>query len=224
MMKATTSVLPRSIASKAAFHNAMSLDVAMGGSTNTVLHILAIAHEAGADFTLKDIDAISRKIPVLCKVSPNSNYHIQDVNRAGGILGILSELASGGLIDTSAKRVDGLTLAEAIDRFDLRKETCTDEARAVYSAAPFGGRNLVMGSQQARYREFDLDRTGGCIRDIGHAYSADGGLAVLYGNIARNGCIVKTAGVKASILKFSGPARVFDSQDTACDGILDKTG
>ncbi len=216
------SVLPRSIASKAAFHNAMSLDVAMGGSTNTVLHILAIAHEAAVDFTLKDIDAISRKIPVLCKVSPNSKYHIQDVNRAGGILGILSELATGGLLDTSVKRVDGLTLAEALQNFDLRKESCTEEAKAVYSSAPGGGRNLVMGSQQARFKDFDLDRSNGCIRDIGHAYSADGGLAVLYGNISRDGCIVKTAGVKASVLTFSGPAKVFNSQDAACDGILEK--
>ncbi len=216
------SVLPRSIASKAAFHNAMSLDVAMGGSTNTVLHILAIAHEAAVDFTLKDIDAISRQIPVLCKVSPNSKYHIQDVNRAGGILGILSELAAGGLLDTSVKRVDGLTLAEAIQNFDLRKQSCTEEAKAVYSSAPGGGRNLVMGSQQARFKDFDLDRSNGCIRDIGHAYSADGGLAVLYGNISRDGCIVKTAGVKASVLTFSGPAKVFNSQDAACDGILEK--
>ena len=214
------SVLPRSIASKAAFQNAMSLDVAMGGSTNTVLHILAIAHEAEVDFSLKDIDAISRRIPVLCKVSPNSKYHIQDVNRAGGILGILAELAGGGLLDTSVKRADGLTLDEAIKNYDLRSESCTDDARDVFSSAPGGGRNLTMGSQQARFREFDLDRTNGCIRDIEHAYSADGGLAVLYGNIARNGCIVKTAGVKASVLTFSGPARVFDSQDTACEGIL----
>ncbi len=214
------SVLPRSIASKAAFQNAMSLDVAMGGSTNTVLHILAIAHEAEVDFSLKDIDAISRRIPVLCKVSPNSKYHIQDVNRAGGILGILAELAGGGLLDTSVKRADGLTLDEAIKNYDLRSESCTDDARDVFSSAPGGGRNLTMGSQQARFREFDLDRTNGCIRDVEHAYSADGGLAVLYGNIARNGCIVKTAGVKASVLTFSGPARVFDSQDTACEGIL----
>ncbi len=215
------SVLPRSIATKAAFQNAMSLDVAMGGSTNTVLHILAIANEAGVDFTLRDIDMISRKIPVLCKVSPNSKYHIQDVNRAGGILGILAELAAGGLLDTGAGRVDGLTLAEAIGKYDLRRETCTAEAGNMYGSAPGGGRNLVMGSQQAQFAEFDLDRAGGCIRDIENAYSADGGLAVLYGNIARNGCIVKTAGVKASVLEFSGPAKVFDSQDTACEGILD---
>ncbi|HYW96219.1 MAG TPA: dihydroxy-acid dehydratase [Bacteroidales bacterium] len=216
------SVLPRSIASKAAFHNAMSLDVAMGGSTNTVLHILAIAHEAETDFTLKDIDAISRKTPVLCKVSPNSNYHIQDVNRAGGIMGILSELAKGGLLDTSVKRVDGFTLQQAVEKYDITRENPDKEAVNIFSSAPGGGRNLVMGSQEARFRHLDDDRANGCIRDVEHAYSADGGLAVLYGNIARNGCIVKTAGVKASVLKFSGPAKVFDSQDTACNGILDR--
>ena len=214
------SVLPRSIASKAAFENAMRLDIAMGGSTNTVLHLLAIAHEAKVDFNLEDIDRLSKSTPVLCKVSPNSKYHIQDVNRAGGILGIMAELGRGGLLDTSVKRGDGLSLGEAISKYDLRSETCTTEARDIYASAPGGGRNLVMGSQKARFREADLDRENGCIRDIEHAYTKDGGLAVLFGNIARNGCVVKTAGVKPSVWEFSGKAKVFESQEDACDGIL----
>lgn len=215
------SVLPRNISSYEAFRNAMRLDIAMGGSTNTVLHLLAIAHEAGVNFTIKDIDELSRSTPVLCKVSPNSKYHIQDVNRAGGIIGILAELDRGGLLDTSVLRADGLTLREAIEQYDLLQKDHAGEAESIYRSAPGGGRNLVMGSQDAKFREFDLDREKGCIRNVENAYSRDGGLAVLYGNIARKGCIVKTAGVKESILVFEGRARVFQSQDTACDAILD---
>jgi dihydroxy-acid dehydratase len=214
------SVLPRSVATKAAFINAMSLDIAMGGSTNTVLHLLAIAHEAGVDFTMKDIDELSRRIPCLCKVAPSSHYHVEDVNRAGGILGILGELDRAELLDTSVVRVDGTTLRRAIDSGDVRRETVTTEAIDRYKAAPGGKINLVMGSQDTKYPELDLDRSKGCIRDIKHAYQKDGGLAVLYGNIARAGCIVKTAGVDKSIFRFTGTARVFDSQEEACEGIL----
>jgi len=214
------SVLPRSIATKAAFLNAMSLDIAMGGSTNTVLHLLAIAHEAGVDFTMKDIDELSRRIPCLCKVAPSSAYHVEDVNRAGGVLGILGELDRAELLDTSVKRADGLSLREAIDRNDIKRESVRPEAVDRYKAAPGGRVNLVMGSQETKYLELDLDRSKGCIRDMKHAYQKDGGLAVLYGNLAKAGCIVKTAGVDKSILRFSGPAKVFDSQEDACDGIL----
>lgn len=214
------SVLPRSIASKQAFMNAMTLDIAMGGSTNTVLHLLAIAHEAGVDFTLKDIDNLSRKTPVLSKVAPNSHFHIQDVNRAGGILGILAELARHNLIDTNVGRIDYLTLADALKEHDLRSPDVTEAAKEKYKSAPAGFRNLVLGSQNAVYDEFDLDREKGCIRDVEHAYSKDGGLAVLFGNIAKNGCIVKTAGVDESILHFEGIAKVYESQDAAIDGIL----
>jgi dihydroxy-acid dehydratase len=214
------SVLPRSIASKQAFMNAMTLDIAMGGSTNTVLHLLAIAHEAGVDFTLKDIDNLSRKTPVLSKVAPNSHFHIQDVNRAGGILGILAELARHNLIDTNVGRVDYPTLADALKEHDLRSPDVTEAAKEKYKSAPAGFRNLVLGSQNAVYDEFDLDREKGCIRDVEHAYSKDGGLAVLFGNIAKNGCIVKTAGVDESILHFEGIAKVYESQDAAIDGIL----
>lgn len=215
------SVLPRSIATRAAFLNAMALDISMGGSTNTVLHILAIANEAKVNFTMADIDALSRKIPCLCKVAPSSPYHVEDVNRAGGILGIMAELARGNLLDTSVKRADGLSLAQALQTYDIRSESVSDEARSLYSAAPGGGRNLVMGSQNAAYETFDLDREKGCIRDIAHSYSPEGGLAVLFGNIARNGCIIKAAGVDPSIFRFKGPAKVFDSQEAACEGILD---
>ncbi len=218
--KGNEKVLPRSVASKAAFMNAMTLDIAMGGSTNTVLHLLAIAHEAGVDFTMSDIDKLSRKTPVLCKVAPNSHYHIEDVNRAGGILGIMAELNRAGLIDSSVNRVDGLTLAQAIEKYDITQSSALAEAFEVYQSAPGGGRNLVMGSQQAKFKELDIDRTAGCIRNESNSYSKDGGLAVLYGNIARNGCIVKTAGVSEKIFHFSGPAKVFESQDDACDGIL----
>ncbi|WP_026055336.1 dihydroxy-acid dehydratase [Anaerophaga thermohalophila] len=214
------SVLPRSIASKQAFMNAMTLDIAMGGSTNTVLHLLAIAHEAGVDFTLKDIDNLSRKTPVLSKVAPNSHFHIQDVNRAGGILGILAELARHNLIDTNVGRIDYPTLADALKEHDLRSPDVTEAAKEKYKSAPAGFRNLVLGSQNAVYDEFDLDREKGCIRDVEHAYSKDGGLAVLFGNIAKNGCIVKTAGVDESILHFEGIAKVYESQDAAIDGIL----
>lgn len=216
-----TSVLPRNIASRSAFMNAMTLDIAMGGSTNTVLHLLAIAHEAGVDFTLKDIDQLSRKIPVLCKVAPNhEQYHIEDVNRAGGILNILAELARGGLIDTSVRRLDYPTLADAIAEYDITKRNISEKALEVYSSAPGGFFNLQLGSQKAKYSNLDLDRQKGCIRDIEHAYFKDGGLAVLYGNLAPAGSIVKTAGVDPSIFHFRGPARVCESQDEACDAIL----
>ena len=215
------SVLPRSIASKPAFLNAMALDIAMGGSTNTVLHTLAVAYEAGVDFTMHDIDALSRKVPHLCKVAPSSSDHVEDVNRAGGILGILAELDRGGLLDTSVVRADGLTLAQALEQYDIMRPTVSENARTLYRSAPGGGRNLVMGSQNTLYPELDTDRTSGCIRDIAHAYSKDGGLAVLYGNIAEKGSIVKTAGVDASILHFTGKAKVYQSQEEACDGILE---
>ena len=214
------SVLPRSIASRPAFLNAMALDIAMGGSTNTVLHLLAIAREAKVDFTMADIDGQSRRIPCLCKVAPSSSYHVEDVNRAGGIHGILAELARGGLLDTSVKRVDGLTLKQALEAWDIRSPAVTAEALATYRSAPGGRRNLVLGSQGARYPELDTDREKGCIRDIAHCYYADGGLAVLFGNIAERGCIVKTAGVDPSCHRFRGPARVYSSQESACDGIL----
>ncbi|MGC9341790.1 MAG: dihydroxy-acid dehydratase, partial [Bacteroidales bacterium] len=214
------SVLPRNIASKNAFMNAMRLDIAMGGSTNTVLHLLAMAHEAEVDFSLKDIDELSRTTPVLCKVSPNSHYHIQDVNRAGGIIGILAELDRAKLVDTNVRRVDGLSLKEAINKYDLLSADKTEDASRIYSSAPGGGRNLEMASQQAKFKTLDTDRDKGCIRNIEHAFSQDGGLAVLFGNIAKNGCIVKTAGVKESVLRFKGPAKVYSSQDQACDAIL----
>lgn len=215
------SVLPRSIASRTAFMNAMSLDIAMGGSTNTVLHLLAIAKEAGVDFTMNDIDSLSRKVPVLCKVAPSSHYHIEDVNRAGGILGIMAELNRAGLLDGSAKRVDLLTLGEAISTYDLKLPSVNGEAREIYGSAPAGIKNLKMGSQGVMFKEFDLDREKGCIRDLDHCYFRDGGLAVLYGNIARDGCVIKTAGVDESIFNFRGTAKVFESQDEACDGILE---
>lgn len=214
------SVLPRSIASRQAMLNAMSLDIAMGGSTNTVLHLLAIAHEAGADFTIADIDRLSRSTPVLCKVAPNSKYHIQDVNRAGGIMSIMCQLAGKGIVDTSVRRVDGLTLGEAIDRYALEGAGFSNKARDLWLSAPGGGRNISLGSQNARYGELDSDRASGCIRDFDHAYVKDGGLAVLRGNIAADGCVVKTAGVDESLFRFSGPAKVFRSQEEAVDGIL----
>ena len=215
------SVLPKSIATREAFLNAMTLDIAMGGSTNTVLHLLAVANEAGVNFTMDDIDMLSRRVPCLCKVAPNTQkYHIQDVNRAGGILNILGELSKGGLLNTEVKRVDGLTLAEAIDKYNINKEDVGREAQRIYSSAPGNKFNIKLGSQNAYYQALDTDRTNGCIRDLEHAYSKDGGLAVLKGNIAQDGCVVKTAGVDESIWKFSGPAKVFDSQEAACDGIL----
>ena len=214
-------VLPRNIASRKAFMNSMTLDIAMGGSTNTVLHLLAVAHEAGVDFTMKDIDALSRKVPCICKVSPSSHYHIQDVNRAGGIMAILGELNTKGLLDASVSRVTDNTLGEAIDKWNILSPNVTDEAKQLYLSAPGNiGRNLVMGSQDTYYAVADADRQKGCIRDVEHAYTTEGGLAVLYGNIARKGCIVKTAGVDPSVFKFTGTARVFESQDDACEGIL----
>ena len=212
------SVLPLNIAKREAFLNAMTLDIAMGGSTNTVLHLLAIANEAGVDFTMDDIDMLSRRVPCLCKVAPNTQkYHIEDVNRAGGILNILAELSKGGLLDTSVCRVDGMTLGEAIAKYDITK-TLSDSR--IYYSAPARKFNIKLGSQATYYKELDTDRAEGCIRDLAHAYSKDGGLAVLKGNIAQDGCVVKTAGVDESIWKFTGPAKVFDSQEAACDGIL----
>lgn len=221
-MHEDASVLPRSIGSKAAFMNAMSLDIAMGGSTNTVLHLLAIAQEAKVDFSMSDIDALSKKVPNLCKVAPSSSYHVEDVNRAGGIMGIMAELNRAGLLDTSVSRVDSQSLADTLNEFDIADRAGSENAKQLYLSAPgASGRNLVMGSQQAMYREADLDRQTGCIRSIEHAYSKEGGLAVLSGNIAENGCIVKTAGVDESIHVFSGTARVFNSQEDACEAILD---
>ena len=215
------SVLPRSIATRQAFLNAMALDIAMGGSTNTVLHLLAVACEAGADFRMADIDALSRKVPCLCKVAPNTTrYHVQDVNRAGGIVAIMNELAKGGLVDTSLKRVDGMTLAKEIASYCIDSPDLTEEARGIYSSAPANRFSTEMGSQETDYESFDTDRSEGCIRDLAHAYTRDGGLGVLFGNIAKNGCVIKTAGVDKSIWKFSGPAKVFDSQEAACEGIL----
>ncbi|MDR0836254.1 MAG: dihydroxy-acid dehydratase [Tannerella sp.] len=220
------SVLPLSIATKAAFLNAMTLDIAMGGSTNTVLHLLAIANEADVDFTMDDIDLLSRKTPCLCKVAPNTQkYHIQDVNRAGGILSIMGELAKGGLLDTSVKRVDGNSLKEAIEKYSITNQkfqlcSCKQYPQKIYLSAPANKFNLVMGSQDEYYLDFDTDRANGCIHDVEHAYSKDGGLAVLKGNIALDGCVVKTAGVDENILNFTGTAKVFHSQEEACDGIL----
>jgi len=214
-------VLPRSIATRDTFLNAMTLDIAMGGSTNTVLHILAIAHEAEVELTMDDMDQLSRRTPCLCKVAPSSpKYHIQDVNRAGGILGILAELSKGGLLNTSVHRVDGLTLGEAIEKHDITGTAVSAEALEKYKSAPAHRFNLVMGSQQSYYADLDTDRVAGCIRAFEHAYTKDGGLGILKGNIAPDGCVIKTAGVDESIWKFTGPAKVFTSQDAACTGIL----
>ncbi|MDE6135669.1 MAG: dihydroxy-acid dehydratase, partial [Muribaculaceae bacterium] len=217
------SVLPRAIASRQAILNAMTLDIAMGGSTNTVLHLLAVANEAGTEFTMADIDALSRRTPVLCKVAPNSKYHIEDVNRAGGVMAIMRELSLGGLIDTAPLRADGLTLGQAISLYGLGSPCFTDAAAEIYKSAPKGERTTTLGGQMTYYSELDTDRVSGCIRDLAHAYSDDGGLAVLRGNIAADGCVVKTAGVDPAVLVFSGPARVFDSQEDAMHGILDGT-
>lgn len=215
------SVLPRSIATRAAFLNAMTLDIAMGASTNTVLHLLAVAQEAGVDFTMKDIDALSRKTPFLCKLAPNSQkYSVQECGRAGGMLNLLGELAAGGLIDTDVKRVNGATLAEDIEKYSILKADIDSEAQRIYSSAPAGVFCNKLGAQDTTYPSLDTDRANGCIRDIEHAYTKDGGMAVLFGNIAQDGCVVKTAGVDESIWKFSGPAVVFDSQEDACEGIL----
>jgi dihydroxy-acid dehydratase len=214
------SVLPRNIATREAMLNAMTLDIAMGGSTNTVLHLLAVANEAGADFSMGDIDKLSRKTPVLCKVAPTCHYHVEDVNRAGGIMSIMSELAKQGLVNTSVNRVDGLTLGEAIDKFAIGGKNFGDEAKKLWSSAPAGVRTTVLGGQSSTYKSLDTDRANGCIRDYEHAYVKDGGLAVLYGNIAKHGCVVKTAGVDESIFHFTGKAKVFESQEDAVDGIL----
>ena len=215
------SVLPRSIATRQAFLNAMTLDIAMGGSTNTVLHLLAVAGEAGADFKMADIDALSRKVPCICKVAPNTQkYHIQDVGRAGGVLGIMNELLKGGLVEGSAPRVDGMTLARAIAKYDITASGVDEEALAIYSSAPAGKRSIEMASQDSRWPSLDTDRAQGCIRDLAHAYTKDGGLGVLFGNIALDGCVIKTAGVDEALWHFEGPAKVFDSQEAACEGIL----
>ena len=216
-----TSVLPRSIATRAAFLNAMTLDIAMGASTNTVLHLLAVAQEAGVDFTMADIDALSRKTPFLCKLAPNSQkYSVQECGRAGGMLNLLGELAKGGLIDTSVRRVNGHTLAEDIEKYSILKDNIDPEARRIYSSAPGGKFCTQLGAQNCTYDTLDTDRANGCIRSIDNAYTKDGGMAILFGNIAQDGCVVKTAGVDESIWKFSGPAVVFDSQEDACEGIL----
>jgi dihydroxy-acid dehydratase len=214
-------ILPRSIATRRAFMNAMSLDIAMGGSTNTVLHLLAAAEAAGVDFTMKDMDGLSRKVPNLCKVAPSSHYHVEDVNQAGGVMAIMGELDRAGLMDRSAGRVDEKNLGNALNKYDIMRDTAVPDAIKLYKSAPaHKGRNLVLGSQNAMYDSLDKDRASGCIRDAAHCYSSDGGLAVLYGNIAQDGCIVKTAGVDPGIFAFSGPARVYHSQETACDAIL----
>ena len=215
------SVLPRSIATRQAFLNAMTLDIAMGASTNTVLHLLAVAQEAGVDFTMADIDRLSRRTPFLCKLAPNSQkYSVQECGRAGGMLNLLGELAKGGLIDTGVRRVNGATLAEDIDKYSVMKAEVSPEAKRIYLSAPAGVFCNKLGAQECYYESLDTDRANGCIRDIEHAYTKDGGMAILFGNIAQDGCVVKTAGVDESIWKFSGPAVVFDSQEDACEGIL----
>lgn len=216
-----TSVLPRSIATRQAFLNAMTLDIAMGGSTNTVLHLLAVANEAGVDFKMKDIDQLSRHVPCLCKLSPNTQrYSVQECNRAGGVLGILGELAKGDLLDLTAHRVNGATLGEDVKHYSITGPEVESEATRIYSSAPGGKFATKMGVQNRQWPSLDADRATGCIRDMEHAYTKDGGLAVLFGNIALDGCVVKTAGVDESLWHFEGPARVFDSQDEACKGIL----
>ena len=215
------SVLPRSIATRAAFLNAMTLYIAMGGSSNTVLHLLAVAQEGGVDFEMKDIDRLSRVVPCLCKLAPNTQkYSVQEENRAGGILGILGELAKGNLLDLSCKRVNGATLGEDIEKYSILKENIDPEASRIYHSAPAGKFSIKMGSQNAQWETLDTDRANGCIRDIEHAYTKDGGLAVLFGNIAKDGCVVKTAGVAPELWHFEGPAVCFDSQEDACEGIL----
>jgi dihydroxy-acid dehydratase len=215
------SVLPRSIATRAAFLNAMTLDIAMGGSSNTVLHLLAVAQEGGVDFEMKDIDRLSRVVPCLCKLAPNTQkYSVQEENRAGGILGIMGELAKGNLLDLGCKRVNGATLGEDIEKYSIMKENIDPEASRIYHSAPAGKFSIKMGSQNAQWETLDTDRANGCIRDIEHAYTKDGGLAVLFGNIAQDGCVVKTAGVAPELWHFEGPAVCFDSQEDACEGIL----
>ncbi|MBP5277552.1 MAG: dihydroxy-acid dehydratase [Prevotella sp.] len=226
-------VLPRSIATREAFLNAMTLDIAMGGSTNTVLHLLAVAQEAGVDFTMKDIDELSRRVPCLCKLAPNTQkYSVQECNRAGGILGIMNELSKGGLLEEDVCRVDGKTLREVLNEYDItplynndnyldsREPIAADNPLYIYHVAPGGRFSTEMGSQKEVFALLDGDRENGCIRDLEHAYTKDGGLAVLFGNIAQDGCVVKTAGVDESLWHFEGPAKVFDSQEDACEGIL----
>ena len=210
------SVLPRSIATREAFENAMALDIAMGGSTNTILHLLAAAHEAGVDFGLKEIDELSRRVPCLCKVAPNGSYHVEDVHRAGGIYTILGELDRAGLLNRSVHTVHGAPISD----WDLRSGSVLPEAVELYHAAPGGVRTTKGYSQSARWESLDLDAAAGCIRDVAHAYTADGGLCMLYGNLAPDGAVVKTAGVPEELWTFSGPARVFESQEDAVDGIL----
>ena len=216
-------VLPRSVATREAFLNAMTVDIAMGGSTNTVLHLLAVAQEAGVDFTMQDIDALSRRVPCLCKLAPNTQkYAVQDCNCAGGILGIMSELNKGRLLHTDCRRVDGMTVGEALGLYDITSSEADQHhsEQSIYYSAPGNRFSTTMGSQAERYDTLDTDRSEGCIRDLQHAYTKDGGLAVLFGNIAKDGCVVKTAGVDESLWHFSGPAVVFDSQEDACEGIL----
>jgi dihydroxy-acid dehydratase len=216
------SALPRNICTKAAFENAMTLDIAMGGSTNTVLHILAAAQEAGVDFTMADIDRLSRRSPNICKVAPSTDqYHIEDVHRAGGIMGILGELDRGGLLDTSLPTVHSESLAAALDQWDVMRDPSA-EVVEFFRAGPAGIPTQTAFSQAERWPDLDTDRSGGCIRTVEDPFNREGGLAVLFGNIAEKGCIVKTAGVDESIFTFSGPARVFESQDAACDAILDE--
>ena len=216
-----SSVLPRSIATREAFLNAMTLDIAMGGSTNTILHLLAVAQEAGVDFRMADIDALSRKVPCLCKLAPNGQkYSVQDCGRAGGILGIMGELAKGGLLDTSLKRVNGATLAQDIEKYSILGDKLDSEAERIYGTAPANVFCNRMGVQDSTYATLDTDRKNGCIRSLENAYTKDGGLAILFGNIAKDGCVVKTAGVDESIWRFTGKAKVFDSQESAVEGIL----
>ena len=216
-----SSVLPRSIASRDAFENAMALDVAMGGSTNTILHLLAAAHEGGVDFGLKEIDEVSRRVPCLCKVAPSSSYHLEDVHRAGGVPAILGELDRAGLLNRGVRTVHSASLREFLDAWDLESDSVTDAAVELWHAAPGGVRTIRPYSQSSRWSSVDRDRADGCIRDAAHAYTADGGLAVLYGNLAPDGAIVKTAGVPEELWTFSGPAVVFESQEDAVAGILD---
>ncbi|MBN2236250.1 MAG: dihydroxy-acid dehydratase [Bacteroidales bacterium] len=216
------SVLPRSIATRKSFLNAMALDIAMGGSSNTILHLLAVAHEAQVQFNMKDVDELSRKVPVLCKVSPNSKYHIQDVNRAGGVLRILNELSKADLLETDVPHVLNASLKQVLDTFDVKAKPISETALNRYLSAPGGFKNLVLGSQNNQYTSLDLDEKTGCIRSVENAYTKDGGLAVLFGNIAQKGCVVKTAGVDVAILKFQGTARVFESQEEAIKGILSR--
>ena len=215
------SVLPRTIATREAFLNAMTLDIAMGGSTNTVLQLLAVANEAEVDFCMKDIDALSRRVPCLCKLAPNTQrYSVQECNRAGGVMGIMGELAKGNLLSLDARRVDGTSLGEALQKYCITGPAIDPEAERIYRCAPGGKFCTQMGAQNAQWPSLDTDRAEGCIRSLEHAYTRDGGLAVLFGNIALDGCVVKTAGVDESLWHFEGPARVFDSQEAACEGIL----